>query len=61
MQAEIGRVIGISEDKQGKNREVTIMGDKTVPFKVLKKIMASCTAAGYSKISLAVVQKASQS
>lgn len=60
MQAEIGRVIGLSDDKSGKSREVTIMGDKGIPFKLLKKVMASCTAAGYSKISLAVVQKASQ-
>jgi hypothetical protein len=31
-----------------------------VPFKVLKKIMATCTNAGYTKISLAVNQKSHQ-
>lgn len=41
------------------NREVTLLADKTIPFKVLKKIMTSCTASGYGKISLAVIQKAS--
>ena len=40
------------------DREVTIMGDKELPYSVLKKIMASCTAADYGKISLAVMQKA---
>jgi len=39
-------------------REVTLLADKTIPFKVLKKIMTSCTASGYGKISLAVIQKA---
>ena len=38
-------------------REVTIMGDKTIPYRVLKKIMATCTMAGYGRISLAVMQR----
>lgn len=40
-------------------REVTILGDKEVPYKVLKKVMATCTAADYGQISLAVLQKSS--
>ncbi len=40
-------------------REATIMGDRDIPYKVLKKIMASCTAANYNHISLAVVKKTS--
>jgi biopolymer transport protein TolR len=40
--------------------EVTLLADKTIPFKVLKKIMSTCTASGYGKISLAVMQKESQ-
>ncbi len=39
------------------SKEVTLLADKTIPFKVLKKIMTTCTASGYGKISLAVVQK----
>jgi biopolymer transport protein ExbD len=42
-------------------KEVTIMADKKIPFKLLKRIMSTCTSAGYGKISLAVIQKASQS
>jgi biopolymer transport protein ExbD len=38
-------------------REVTIMGDKTVPFRVLKRIMATCTDADYGKVSLAVIER----
>ena len=41
--------------------EVNILADRTVPFAVLKKVMSSCTNAGYTRISLAVIQKASQS
>lgn len=39
------------------SREITILGDKTVPYRVLKKVMATCTEADYGKLSLAVVQK----
>jgi biopolymer transport protein ExbD len=38
-------------------REATIMGDKTIPYQVLKKIMTTCTQAGYGRISLAVMQR----
>ncbi|HEC20559.1 MAG TPA: biopolymer transporter ExbD [Gammaproteobacteria bacterium] len=38
-------------------REVTIMGDKKIPFALLKKIMLTCTKASYSNISLAVLRK----
>ena len=41
-------------------KEITLLADKTIPFKVLKKIMTTCTASGYGRISLAVVQKAAK-
>lgn len=53
-------VIGISTRTIAESSEVTILSHKTVPFKILQKIMNSCTAAGYEKLSLAVIQKASQ-
>lgn len=37
--------------------EVTIMGDREIPFKLLKRIMTSCTEAGYGNIALAVTQR----
>ncbi len=40
-------------------REVTIMGDKDIPYRLLKKVMATCTSADYGQISLAVLQKSS--
>jgi len=39
------------------DREITILGDKGVPYRVLKKVMATCTDADYGKLSLAVIQK----
>ncbi|MFQ6021221.1 MAG: ExbD/TolR family protein [Acidiferrobacterales bacterium] len=41
-------------------REITIMGDKEIPFKLLKKVMVTCTRANYTKISLAVLKKTAQ-
>ena len=39
-------------------REVTIMGDKEIPYSLLKKVMATCTQSDYGRISLAVMQRA---
>ena len=39
------------------SREITVMGDKALPYDVLKKVMATCTDADYGRISLAVLQK----
>jgi biopolymer transport protein ExbD len=50
-------IIGISTKTIADSKEVTILADKSIPFKVLKKIMSTCTASGYGKISLAVIQK----
>jgi biopolymer transport protein ExbD len=38
-------------------REITILGDRDVPYRVLKKVMATCTEADFGKLSLAVMQK----
>lgn len=41
-------------------REVTIMGDREIPYRLLKRIMATCTDAEYSQLFLAVLQKTSE-
>ena len=38
-------------------REVTIMGDKSTPYSVLKRIMLTCSDAEYGKVSFAVVER----
>ena len=52
------KVIGINTKVVSESREVTVLAHRTVPFSLMKKVMASCTSAGYGKISLAVIQKA---
>ncbi len=54
-------IIGISTKAVVESKEVTILADKTIPFRALKKIMSTCTDSGYGRISLAVIQKAAQS
>jgi biopolymer transport protein ExbD len=36
---------------------ITIMGDKEIPYRLLKKIMVTCVRAKYDNISLAVMKK----
>lgn len=44
-------------DQAPHEREITIMGDRAIPYKLLKKIMVSCTEARFNHISLAVTEK----
>src|SRR4030095_5393184 len=39
------------------SREITVLADKSLPYDVVRKVMATCTAASYGKISLAVLRK----
>jgi biopolymer transport protein TolR len=39
------------------SREITVLGDKALPYEVLKRVMTTCTSANYGRISLAVIQK----
>ena len=49
----------LTEEQQIAAREVTIMADKEIPYSLLKRVMATSTAADYGQLSLAVLQKAS--
>ena len=57
LQTELGQ--SRQQDKYGEpvRHEATIMGDRNIPYKILKQVMASCTEAGFARISLAVLQK----
>ena len=48
----------LDEKEKAEGRPITILGDRTIPYAQLKKIMATCVAADYRKISLAVSHKA---
>ena len=42
------------ESGKKQERDITIMGDKAIPYKLLRKIMITCSEASYTNISLAV-------
>ena len=46
-----------SSEAKPDGRDITIMGDKQIPYRLMKKIMITCTRAGYTNISLAVAHK----
>ena len=50
---------GNKKAKYDPKKGITIMGDKAIPYKVLKKIMLTCASANFTNISLAVVLKGS--
>jgi biopolymer transport protein ExbD len=53
------RVIGVRTQAVAQSTAITILADKSIPFSVLKQIMSTCTAQGFTRISLAVIQKES--
>ena len=59
LQSQTDRVLRQDAQEDILNREVTIMGDKEIPYSLLKKVMATCTDADYGQLSLAVLQKTS--
>lgn len=46
-----------AERKDDAHRVVTIMGDKEIPYRLLRKVMVTCAQASYGKISFAVLKK----
>jgi biopolymer transport protein ExbD len=55
--AQNALALGGAEKTDAAKREVTIMGDKSTPYSVLKKIMLTCSDAEYGKVSFAVVER----
>jgi biopolymer transport protein ExbD len=53
------RVIGVRTQVVAQSMAITILADKSIPFSVVKQVMSTCTAQGYTRISLAVIQKES--
>lgn len=38
------------------HREITVLADRGLPYEVIRKVMTTCTAAAYDKLSLAVLE-----
>ncbi|WP_421131720.1 ExbD/TolR family protein [Alteromonas sp. A079] len=58
-QASTPANVDASDESAVQGKAITIMGDRSVPYALLKKIMYTCAQAGYTDVSLAVEQKAS--
>jgi biopolymer transport protein ExbD len=55
-------MVGVGDDDESQqaalaSREITVVADKSLPYEVVKKVMATCTAAAYGRISLAVIER----
>jgi len=59
LQSQNDRVLRREAQDDIAGREVTIMADKEIPYRLLRKVMATCTESDYGQISLAVLQKSS--
>ena len=60
LQSQNDRVLRREAQDDIAGREVTIMGDRDISYRLLKKVMATCTESDYGQISLAVLQKSSE-
>ncbi len=47
----------IHKEKETQNKAITIMGDKEIPYRLLRKVMVTCARANYSDVSFAVTKK----
>jgi biopolymer transport protein ExbD len=47
----------IRKENEALSRRLTIMGDKEIPYRLLRKIMVSSARANFSDVSFAVRQK----
>ncbi len=54
------RVLRREAQDEVAGREVTIMGDRDIPYNLLKRVMRTCTESDYGQISLAVLQRSSE-
>ena len=56
LEAQAGKQIVRKENEPGK-QAVTILGDKEIPYRLLRKVMVSCARANFTDISFAVNRK----
>jgi biopolymer transport protein ExbD len=47
----------IRKENEAASKRVTIMGDKDIPYRLLRKVMATAARAGYTDVSFAVRQR----
>jgi biopolymer transport protein TolR len=64
LKAELDLMAGrqtLRKENEAQARAVTIMGDKGIPYRLLRKVMYTAARANYSDVAFAVMQKAVKS
>ena len=60
LKAELDQQAGrqvIRPENEAQTKAVTIMGDKQIPYKLLRKVMVTCARANFTEVSFAVLRK----
>ncbi|WP_196138300.1 biopolymer transporter ExbD [Aliikangiella sp. G2MR2-5] len=52
--------LSAEEVAEDEGLDVTVMGDKTIPYKLLRKILSTLSQANYTNISMAVMKRGSK-
>jgi biopolymer transport protein ExbD len=47
----------VHQENAPANQPITIMGDRSIPYQLLRKVMFTCARANYSEVSFAVQRK----
>jgi biopolymer transport protein TolR len=47
----------VRRENTPENKPITIMGDRNIPYQLLRKVMVTCARANYSEVSFAVTRK----
>ena len=47
----------VRKENTPENQPITIMGDKAIPYRLLRKVMITCARANYSEVSFALQRK----
>jgi len=47
----------VRHEHEAQTKAVTIMGDKQIPYRLLRKVMVTCARANFSDVSFAVLRK----
>jgi biopolymer transport protein TolR len=53
---QAGRQV-VRRENEAQTKAVTIMGDKEIPYRLLRKVMVTCARANFSEVSFAVLRK----
>ena len=60
LKAELDQLAGrqvIRAENEAQKKAITIMGDKEIPYRLLRKVMVTCARADYTDVAFAVQKK----